>query len=663
MLKLCGSFAIPCGGRLTPARSLHVRMLLALSHTRWRSPGGDLHTSCRQQNAGRISRRASNLRVAAHQGCSDRSIDEQQKLGCQGVGVAHVQAHQQIAEPGAPLILEIERDLVGGMLGLFQLGDRIHKGATAKNAAGKRALEPIEVAENLLDWRKVRRRNWPDAARQIGDDQLVFGWEMIIQRALADPNCLGNRVDPNRADALAVEQPIGRIEYPLPHGRPIRRSRHYYTDLCNYRLTAPSAKIECTGRCNQGLERLMADIRKLRPAMPILFGAAVMLSLGMGVRQSFGLVMQPLTRDIAITISDFTLAMAVQNLVWGLLQPVAGALAVRVGFRPIMLAGATLYVAGLLVLANARGLLGVMVGAGVFIGIALACTASGMALAVGARAVPAAVRSMVLGMITAAGSLGALLSAPIGQLLATEFGWRVGVLGFLALALGMLPAAWFAGRVDDAALSSPAGDHIGETSIKAALGRALTSTPFLVMAGAYFVCGMQLLFITTHLPSYLAICGMDPMLSAHALGVIGGFNVVGSLFFGWAGGRWSKPAQLGMIYIARSVVLGWYFMLPPTPASTLVFAALMGLLWLGVGPLVAGSVVEMFGLRWQAMIQGLAFMSHQLGSFLGAFGGGLLFDALGSYDWAWRLGVGMGITAGIVQVTFALQRPLRPAPS
>ena len=401
----------------------------------------------------------------------------------------------------------------------------------------------------------------------------------------------------------------------------------------------------------------MADIRSLRPAMPILFGAAAMLSLSMGVRQSFGLVMQPMTRDIAITISDFTLAMAMQNLAWGLLQPVAGALAVRFGFRPIMLAGTALYVAGLLVLANAHGLLGVMLGAGLFIGIALACTASGMALAVGSRAVPAAVRSMVLGFITAAGSLGALLSAPIGQMLIGQYGWRAGVLSFFVLAMGMLPAAWFAGRVDKAALSQPTAARIDETSAKAALGAALSSAPFLVMATAYFVCGMQLLFITTHLPSYLAICGMDPMLGAEALGVIGGFNVLGSVFFGWAGGRWSKLALLGMIYISRSIVLGWYFMLPPTPASTLVFAALMGFLWLGVGPLVAGSVVEMFGLRWQAMIQGLAFMSHQLGSFLGAFGGGLLFDALGSYDLAWRLGVSMGLTAGIVQVTFALLRP------
>ena len=404
----------------------------------------------------------------------------------------------------------------------------------------------------------------------------------------------------------------------------------------------------------------MASITTLRPIMPILLGAAVMLSLSMGLRQSFGLIMQPLTQDIAITISDFTLALAIQNLAWGFLQPVAGALAVRLGFRPVMLAGAAFYLGGLLLLANANGIVGVMLGAGVLIGIALACTASGMALAVGSRAVPTAVRSMVLGLITAAGSLGALLAAPIGQMLTVHFGWRAGVLGFLVLALGILPAAWFAGRVDNIVLQ-PGADQIGETSIRTAIGTALRTPPFMIMAGAYFVCGMQLLFITTHLPSYLSICGMDPMLSAEALGVIGLFNVVGSLFFGWAGGRWSKLALLGMIYISRSIVLGWYFMLPPTPATTLVFAALMGFLWLGVGPLVAGSVVEMFGLRWQAMIQGVAFMSHQLGSFLGAFGGGLMFDALGSYDLGWRLGVGMGLAAGIVQVMFALLRPLQPA--
>jgi predicted MFS family arabinose efflux permease len=178
----------------------------------------------------------------------------------------------------------------------------------------------------------------------------------------------------------------------------------------------------------------------------------------------------------------------------------------------------------------------------------------------------------------------------------------------------------------------------------------------MVISVAYFVCGLQLVFLTTHLPSYLALCGMDPMLSAKALATIGGFNVLGSLFFGWAGGRFSKPMLLGLIYILRSATLAVYFYTLPTPESTLAFAAVMGFLWLGVVPLVAGSVVEMFGLRWQAMIGGIAFMSHQIGSAVGAFGGGLLYDMLGSYTLAVQLGAGMGLAAGIVQLMAGLPR-------
>jgi predicted MFS family arabinose efflux permease len=311
-------------------------------------------------------------------------------------------------------------------------------------------------------------------------------------------------------------------------------------------------------------------------------------------------------------------------------------------------------------MASAQGFLSVMLGAGVLIGVSLACTAAAIAMSVAARAVPATVRSTVLGIVSAAGSLGALLSAPIGQMLNEGYGWRIGVIGFVVLSLAMLPAAWFAGKVDKVPLPPRSSDEIGDTSAAVAAKVAFGNASFVVMTSAYFVCGMQLVFITTHLPSYLAICGMDPMLSAQTLGVIGGFNVLGSLFFGWAGGRWNKLALLGGIYISRSLVLGWYFMLPPSPTTTLVFGAMMGFLWLGVGPLVAGAVAEMFGLQWQAMIQGLAFMSHQLGSFLGAYGGGVLYDALGSYTLAWRIGVALGLAAGIIQVAFALIRPTEP---
>jgi predicted MFS family arabinose efflux permease len=155
---------------------------------------------------------------------------------------------------------------------------------------------------------------------------------------------------------------------------------------------------------------------------------------------------------------------------------------------------------------------------------------------------------------------------------------------------------------------------------------------------------------------------MDPMLSAQALGVIGGFNVLGSLFFGWAGGRWNKLALLGLIYVLRAIVVTWYFMHDPTAGSTLLFAALMGFLWLGVSPLIAGAVAEMFGLRWQPMIQGLAFVCHQLGSFAGAYGGGLIYDALGNYNLAWQIAVLIGLVAGVVQIVTGLVRPSSGAP-
>ena len=398
--------------------------------------------------------------------------------------------------------------------------------------------------------------------------------------------------------------------------------------------------------------------RAMRPVAAILICASVMLTLSLGLRQSLGLFMQPMTRDIAISVSEFTFAIAIQNLAWGLAQPFTGALVVRAGFRTVMVAGGVLYALGLACLAMAQGVLTVTLGAGVLIGLALACNASSIANSVASRAVPEGVRSTVLGLVSAAGSLGAMLAAPIGQWLQTGFGWRAGVLGFLVLALMLIPAGWIAGRVDKVRLPpAPAGEADGETDARRVAMAALRHPPFVVMTLAFFVCGMQLVFLTTHLPSYLALCGMDPMLSAQALGMIGGFNILGSLFFGWAGGRWSKTALLGVLYVSRSLVLAWFFSAPPTPGNTLLFAGLMGFLWMGVSPLFAGAVAEMFGLRWQAMIQGIAFFSHQMGSFLGAFGGGMVFDAFGSYELAWRFGVGLGLVAGIVQIGFAMMRP------
>lgn len=396
-----------------------------------------------------------------------------------------------------------------------------------------------------------------------------------------------------------------------------------------------------------------------RTALPIVVGAALMLSISLGIRQSLGIFMLPSTRDLALPVSQFAIAIAVQNLVWGLLQPFTGALAVRVGFRPLMLSGAVLYALGLVLLATAQGMPAIMLGVGVAIGAAMSCTGVAVALAVSARPVQAANRSLVFGVVAAVGSLGASVLAPFGQHLTAQEGWRAGVTGFALLSLAILPAAWSAGRADRLPIVVKSADDVHSRAWDVTR-TALRHPPFVVMTLAYFVCGMQLIFLTTHLPSYLAVCGLDPMLGAQALGMIGVFNILGSLFFGWAGGRTNRLALLGGIYMLRSLGMAWYFSSLPTPESTLLFAAIMGFLWFGVSPLVDGTIGQTFGLRWQAMLAGLAFCSHQLGSFVGAYGGGVLFDILGSYDIAWRFGVGLGLAAGTVQVAFAIARP--PAP-
>jgi MFS family permease len=376
----------------------------------------------------------------------------------------------------------------------------------------------------------------------------------------------------------------------------------------------------------------------------ILIGAAMLLSLGMGIRQSFGLFLTPVTRDLALTAADFTLAVAVQNIVWGISQAPIGALADRFGLRATMIAGAAIYVVGLAIMATAAGAPALIV-SGVFIGVALSCVASSLAMTAVARAVTEERRSQTLGLVAAAGSLGTLFVPLATQALLARQVWQVGALFFLALAVAMLPAAFWAGGAD-----RMPGRVAARTTMREMLGQAARHRPFLVMSGAYFVCGLNLVFLTTHLPTYLAICGQDPMLSAEALAVIGGMNCIGSLAAGWLGARYPKHILLGLLYILRAVVFTAYFVMPPTPASTLVFAAAMGMLWLSVAPLVSSLVAEMFGTRYMATLLGIAFVMHQVGSSLGAWGGGVIFDATGSYDRTWQIGVLIGFTAGVVQI-------------
>jgi len=256
-------------------------------------------------------------------------------------------------------------------------------------------------------------------------------------------------------------------------------------------------------------------------------------------------------------------------------------------------------------------------------------------------------RTLAFGLVSAAGSVGTRFTAPIAAYFLTHDGWRAGLWAFLVLALAMLPAAWVGSRADRLPNSGAADRNL---TLLSALDEARRHGGYVVMSVAFFVCGLQLVFLTTHLPTYLAQCGMDPSYSALALMLIGGFNILSSWLFGWLGDRYPKRLLLGVIYLLRSAALALFFMFPPTPLSVILFGAVMGTLWLGVIPLVNGLVVQIFGLRFLSTLTGIAFLSHQAGSFLGAWGGGFLYDLMGNYDLAWKIGVLIGLIAGTMQL-------------
>ena len=382
-------------------------------------------------------------------------------------------------------------------------------------------------------------------------------------------------------------------------------------------------------------------------SLTILGGAALMLSLAMGMRQSMGLLQPHVVRDLGITAADFSLAIAIQNIVWGVTQPFTGALVDRFGARPVALFGVLVYLAGLIITSQAQAAWMITLGIGVCVGLALSCTASNLAMNVTARAVPAARRSVAMGAVSAAGSLGLVLASPLAQSMIALGGWTLALVSFCALAVVMIPAALAAGSADQ--VEAERDDN--RQTLSDALREAFGHSGYVTLALAFFVCGLQLVFITTHLPSYLDLCGIDPSVTASALALIGLFNVFGSYLCGWLGGRYPRHLLLGGLYILRSAIITVYFLIPPTPLSTLIFAAAMGTLWLGVVPLVNGLVVQLFGLKFMATLTGVAFFSHQVGSFLGAWGGGVIYQAIGSYDRAWQAAVVIGLIAGAFQLS------------
>lgn len=391
----------------------------------------------------------------------------------------------------------------------------------------------------------------------------------------------------------------------------------------------------------------------------LLAVSGVIISLAMGMRQSMGLFLGPVTAELGLSAATFSFSLALQNIVWGATQPVIGALGDRYGARPVVFATALIYGAGLLLMMAAGGPLALHA-SGFLIGIGIAGTGFGVLIGVVARASPPEKRSERVGIVAAAGSLGTAVIAPLGQFLSGNYGWKAAVVGFaiiaaLAAALSLLI------KEQPIAEAAPSGPKQG---LGAAVRDAWQHRGFMQMTTAYFACGFQLVFITTHLPKYLDLCGVAPGVGATALGLIGFFNTIGTYLFGLLGSRYSQKKLLALIYGLRTVFICLFLAVPVTATTTLIFASAMGFLWLGVAPLISGLISRIFGLAHFNALYGLAFFSHQLGSFAGAWMGGVVYTLTGNYTVAWSALITIGVIAFTLQWR-ADDRPvelvLRPA--
>ena len=388
-----------------------------------------------------------------------------------------------------------------------------------------------------------------------------------------------------------------------------------------------------------------------RLPMVVLLAGAIVLSLNMGVRQTFGLFIAPMTIDIGFGRGSFALAIAVQNLLWGVLTPACGMIADRYGTGRMLVAGGLLYVLGILVMALGQSVFTVHLGAGILVGMAVASCGFPLVLSVVARIAPEEKRSLWLAIAASGGSVGQFLLLPFGQLMITGFGWVIALLAMAALAALIVPLA--------AALSSPpATPATGPSqSLGDALKEAGRHPGFLLLNGGFFVCGFHVAFVGTHLPGYIVTCNLSEQLGANALGLIGFFNIIGGLLAGVLGSRFRKKYLLATIYLLRAVVIGIFLVSPKTELMVWLFSASFGLLWLSTVPLTSALVGQIFGPRYMATLFGIVMLSHQLGAFFGAWLGGINYDLTGTYDMGWVISVILGLLAAILHWPIA-DRPL-----
>ena len=387
------------------------------------------------------------------------------------------------------------------------------------------------------------------------------------------------------------------------------------------------------------------------PLWAIVVCGCLVAAINFGPRASMGFFQLPMINAHGWSRETFSLAMAIQNLAWGVGAALFGAAADRFGTARTLSLGALVYAVGIVVMAYAPAPIWLHVGGGVLVGLGVAASSFGIVMAALGRVVSPEKRTLVFGFATAAGSFGQFLFSPLTQGLIQTWGWQTGLLALSAL-MALIPL------LSIPLQGKPSARQIGERdqSIREALGEAFGHRSYILLTAGFFVCGFQVAFITTHFPAYIQDLGLEAKWGVIALMLIGLFNIVGSLGSGFLGMRLSKRLMLSFIYLARSVVFTLFILVPATPATVVLFAAVIGILWLSTVPPTNGLVALMFGTRYLAMLGGIVFFSHQIGSFLGVWLGGRLYDLNHSYAPVWWLGVVLGIFAGIVHL------PIREAP-
>ena len=378
------------------------------------------------------------------------------------------------------------------------------------------------------------------------------------------------------------------------------------------------------------------------PALVIVAGCLIAM-IGFGARSTFGLYLEPMTTARGWSRETFSLALAIQNLMWGIGLPVAGAIADKYGAARVILFGALLYGIGIYGMSVAETSVMLHTTAGLITGLGVAFTAFSLAMAAMARVTGPEQRSLVLGLGTAAGSFGQVLFSPVSQGFISAFGWQHALLLQAAIVMLLIPLAMLLPG------SSAGGAKTGDDqSLGSAVSEAVSHKGFVLLTLGFFVCGFHVAFITVHFPSYINDVGLAARVGALSLAIIGLFNIAGSFASGVIGQRFSKKKSLSFIYLARSVVITALLLLPKTEFVIYIFSAAMGLLWLSTVPLTTGIVAQVFGVRYLATLFGVVFLSHQIGSFIGVWMGGRLYDAYGSYDGMWWAGVFFGVVAAIL---------------